>query len=586
MSYEPFSIKKHIQKHFLLPIQYGHTKHELSENIATELELTKSIDEKELSIYDTIYNPTNIASSTILSTFAKTYSNNVDFLKETQQLIKSLKKEDINTIRNKHEFSDNKINDIVSLMDEIKNDSGFHEKYSYIDWTFAKDTCNNNPFILQLTSIYNICSPILTLLVPIFVLIIPFIVVKLQFGQFTLEKYIEILKTLISSNSVYKAITEFNNTDITNGHRVYLILSASLYIFSIYQNILHCVRFYANIQKINTALYTFKKYIAYTLDVVSYYHSKSNKLTNYDKFNSELMIHYNSCKHIYKKLEFIDKFDVSINKVSQLGNMMYLFYQLYDNEEYLSTISYSLGFNGYFDLCCTASEHVSSRRLVKTSFRTNKKKRPVFKNMYYPKFICENEKSVKNDCDLTKNMVMSGPNASGKTTTLKSVFINILLSQQIGYGCFDSLKLTPIKHFYCYLNIPDTSGRDSLFQAEARRCSDIIKEIESDDEYTHFCIFDELYSGTNPDEASKSAYAFIKYLARKKNACFMLTTHYIDVCKKLLNNDHIENKCMGILETGDDFEYTYKIKQGISEVRGGIKVLKELDYPEEMLVDI
>ena len=59
---------------------------------------------------------------------------------------------------------------------------------------------------------------------------------------------------------------------------------------------------------------------------------------------------------------------------------------------------------------------------------------------------------------------------NGKTTTIKTALINIILSQQIGYGCFESLKLCPYDNIYCYLNIPDTSGRDSLFQAEARRC--------------------------------------------------------------------------------------------------------------------
>ena len=50
--------------------------------------------------------------------------------------------------------------------------------------------------------------------------------------------------------------------------------------------------------------------------------------------------------------------------------------------------------------------------------------KPTFKQMYYPKFI--NDKDVvKNNCDLTKNMVLTGPNASGKTTTLYSCLSTI-----------------------------------------------------------------------------------------------------------------------------------------------------------------
>lgn len=179
--------------------------------------------------------------------------------------------------------------------------------------------------------------------------------------------------------------------------------------------------------------------------------------------------------------------------------------------------------------------------------------------MYYPKFI-NNDSSeiIKNDCNLNKNMIITGPNASGKTTTLKSAFINILLSQQIGYGCFDSLKLTPFDKLHCYLNIPDTSGRDSLFQAEARRCKEIIECIdeETGNGLTHFCIFDELYSGTNPEEAIISANAFMDYIVKNENVTCILTTHYIKLCKKLSKNKRIKNYHMKTLKKTTIFKET------------------------------
>jgi DNA mismatch repair ATPase MutS len=35
--------------------------------------------------------------------------------------------------------------------------------------------------------------------------------------------------------------------------------------------------------------------------------------------------------------------------------------------------------------------------------------------------------------------------------------------------------------------------------------------------------------------------------------------------------------------TGDSFNYTYVLKKGISEVRGGIKVLHDMQYPDEII---
>ena len=46
---------------------------------------------------------------------------------------------------------------------------------------------------------------------------------------------------------------------------------------------------------------------------------------------------------------------------------------------------------------------------------------------------------------------------------------------------------------------------------------EIIDMIHSEKDKTHYCIFDELYSGTNPIEATKSAYAFLVYLSKFKN---------------------------------------------------------------------
>ena len=56
-----------------------------------------------------------------------------------------------------------------------------------------------------------------------------------------------------------------------------------------------------------------------------------------------------------------------------------------------------------------------------------------------------------------------------KQLYLKTSLFNIILSQQIGCGFYKSAKINPYNYIHCYLNIPDTSGRDSLFQAEAQK---------------------------------------------------------------------------------------------------------------------
>jgi DNA mismatch repair ATPase MutS len=127
-----------------------------------------------------------------------------------------------------------------------------------------------------------------------------------------------------------------------------------------------------------------------------------------------------------------------------------------------------------------------------------------------------------------------------------------------------------------------------LFQAESRRCREIISCLLNNKTKRHFCIFDELYSGTNPYEAVASAFGFIKYLNTFDNVDLLLTTHYSKLCK-LLEAERVENMHMkierAIVEGQDVIRYTYKLGKGISCVKGGIKVLEDLDYPIEIITD-
>jgi len=190
---------------------------------------------------------------------------------------------------------------------------------------------------------------------------------------------------------------------------------------------------------------------------------------------------------------------------------------------------------------------------------------------------------VANDVTLDKQLIITGPNAAGKTTVIKSTLFNIIISQQLGYGFYTRAEINPYDYLHCYLNIPDTSGRDSLFQAESRRCMEILRCIIDNPQKRHFCIFDELYSGTNPYEAVAAAYGYIDYISKNPKVDLILTTHYIELCQLLekKNAGDITNLHMSVCP--DTGAYLYKIADGISTIKGGLKVLRELNYPNEIV---
>ena len=134
-------------------------------------------------------------------------------------------------------------------------------------------------------------------------------------------------------------------------------------------------------------------------------------------------------------------------------------------------------------------------------------------------------------------------------------------------------------HYHSYLNIPDTSSRDSLFQAEARRCKEIMTFIEKYKNKKHFCVFDEIYSGTNPNDAVLCATIYLKELNKyKQNVDYLLTTHYIDICKRFNIDTSVSTKKMKVtVEPDGHINYNYKLINGISIINGGHQILKQLE---------
>jgi hypothetical protein len=580
-------LEKDLVNAIKLPIEYldSNSINRLSQNIITDLELVETIsnnDDKsnDKSIYNHIFSPSNCFGELVVKKLPNIYTTNIDYLKDTQQLLLSWQQSNKNVIDN----NSDELHDILNTYKEIKSDTGFCEKYMYIDWEHAK-FLNTNPFFLQIMSVYNLASPLLSLFLPIIILIIPFFILKAKGLEISLDQYTNILKKLIGDHAIGKIFTQFNNVDIRE--KTYILLSAAFYLFSIYQNILTCIRFYSNFTKIHNYIFKIKKYIEYSILSMNNYLLVSNNLTTYNRFNQDIIKNRDYLQNILIEFNKITTFSISFKKIFELGNIMEKFYTIYSDIEFNNVMLYSFGFNGYLDCLTGLCVNIINKDINFITFSNSKKskKSNIFKNSYYPALI--KKKPIKNTCNLSKNMIITGPNASGKTTILKTCLINVLLSQQFGCGTYSSGKLKPFKHIHCYLNIPDTSGRDSLFQAEARRCKEIIDCIKSNKADTHFCVFDELYSGTNPEEAVVSASAFMEYLFKYNSVTSMLTTHYIDLCSELeqnnknvvINNHMKTNK----LDTKGTFEYTYILTNGISNVKGGLKVLSDMDYPAEIL---
>tara|TARA_B100001093_G_C26814641_1_gene1009117 strand:+ start:501 stop:2198 length:1698 start_codon:yes stop_codon:yes gene_type:complete len=548
--FSPIEKQKPSNIKFHLPIEYNDKMREISNIVLDDCEINDNN-----SIYKHIFNNNKL-------NWNKYYTTDTKFLSQMQYLITNF--------NNKTNIENNLIDDVENILDELNNETGFYEKYNYIDIEFLKEI-NYSAIALQWLSLYQLTSPFLTLIIPIIMLIIPFILLKFQRVNITLTTYTNVLINLFKHHVLGQLITQFNN--VSWDRRVFIIMSIGFYFVNIYQNIITCYKFYTNIYKIRTSLLKVKKFIELSLDNMDNVNSLcKDKLILFVNKNNTIK---NTLLHFKNDIDLINAEKISIFQLTKIGNLFKSFYELFSNNDYKASLDYIIDLQIFTDNISNLATHIKNNRISLCKFT---KKSTNFTNAYYAPLI--NNTSISNSYKIDKNIIITGPNAAGKTTLLKTTLFNIILSQQIGMGCYSKANIFPYDIFHSYINIPDTSERDSLFQAEARRCKDILNSIENNSsKLRHFCIFDELYSGTNPNEAIASATSFLTYISEIKNINYLLTTHYVSLCKLLKDNSNIENNYMDTI----DNKPTYKLKNGISQVKGGIKVLQELNYNKNII---
>ena len=587
------NLKADISKNqFKLPIEYLEDKISISKTIKDDIELNYIQEKTDNDIsntsnisnclYTNIFNFSSNREYNIIEQYNKYYTNNKYFLQDTQTLIKNI---DIT------ETTSN-IDNIDDTINGITNNQNFISKYQYIDIPYIH-RFNNESSILLLNSINNLINPIIVLIMPIIMLFIPFLLIKIQGRKVSLQEYLDILRTVLSKHVIGKLLFSFKDTSLSN--RIYILISFGFYVFQIYLNINNCIKFHKYVYDINSILYKIKQYISESLNNFNKLLLQTKHLSSYKKFNIDLENNIECLNNYYNNLSVIKQENFSYRiDLKNLGVILKQFYQLYNNKKVIDTIYYTINLNSYISSIFCIKKNIECGNINFCTYIDDKNTTTI-KEQYYAPLLSRDDKIIKNNLKLNNNIIISGPNASGKTTVLKSSIFNIILSQQIGCGFYKNANIRIYDYLHCYINIPDTSNRDSLFQAEARRCKEILDKISNKNK-NHFCVFDELYSGTNPDEAVKSAYYLLEEISKYNKVDMILTTHYNKLCKKIkLNNKNdndnnnnknkkiINYKMDSVIDENDNLIYNYRLVTGISNIKGGIKVLKQMEYPEDMI---
>jgi actin-related protein len=552
---------------FKIPLKYQKT-YPIENNLVNDLELFETQNPSNKAVVNYLFNPTNELGKKSLSQW-DCYTADTNFLTDSQKLYNN-----INKLKENHKI----IDDMIKTWKEVKTIQNFDERFQYIEWDRLA-FLNTWPVVMYILSFLNITAPLMQLIAPIMAFILPFFLLKAAGLPITIGKYKEILTKVISTNALYRLFTDFKDADIKK--KLTMIFTVGLYFYNLYQNLLSCYRFYINSFYIIEKIKIMKHYLKYTIDQIDCFKSNINKYPTYSQFNSDIEHHKIQLEALYNNLNFLPEKFYTSNTIPTYGYIMKYFYDIYNSDDINNLIEYSFSFNGYINNIIGIRENINNNSINQTTY-SNKNKAKI-KQVYHPTLSNE---CIKNNIDFNKSIILTGPNAAGKTTLLKSTIINILFSQQVGYGFYKSCELNPFDYFHCYINIPDSVSRDSLFQAEVRRCKDILNVIETQPHLRHFCVFDELYSGTNPYEAISSAYSYLNHITKNKNIKFVLTTHYIKLCHLFKKHKQIKNYKMKVKMTDEDKPiYSYKINKGISKIKGGISILRDLQYPNDIILE-
>ena len=219
--------------------------------------------------------------------------------------------------------------------------------------------------------------------------------------------------------------------------------------------------------------------------------------------------------------------------------------------------------------------------LVKYNFNfpTIASKNLSLSNFYHPIL----NKPITNSFNLDKNIVLlTGPNMSGKSTLLKAASICVYLSH-LGFAIPASKADIPIFHdFAIHINHRDNLLNGySHFMTEVKNLKSVIQLSIKKDKC--FAVFDEMFNGTNAEDALDIISTTIKGLKQFQNSLFFISTHLHQLKEVTeINTGEVSSFYIDCVLKNQTPAFTYKLKKGWSDIKVG-KILFKKEGLEEIL---
>lgn len=189
--------------------------------------------------------------------------------------------------------------------------------------------------------------------------------------------------------------------------------------------------------------------------------------------------------------------------------------------------------------------------------------------------LLDPEKRVANDFTIEKEQffIITGANMAGKSTFLRTVSLQILMSN-IGLPvCAQSCAYSPIKLITSMRTTDSLTDDESYFFSELKRLKYIVDEIKNDQ---YFIILDEILKGTNSTDKAIGSRKFIEKLVRS-NSTGIIATHDLSLCEVTDELPQVKNYYFDAEIINNELNFDYRFKKGICQNMNASFLLKKME---------
>lgn len=201
------------------------------------------------------------------------------------------------------------------------------------------------------------------------------------------------------------------------------------------------------------------------------------------------------------------------------------------------------------------------------------KQQITFSNLLHPLLT----EAVPNSLNINHNILLTGSNASGKSTFMKAVATNLILAQTLNTATAEAFSYKPGLVYTSMANTDDILSGDSYFMTELKS---IRRLFNIKNNQLVYCFIDEIFKGTNTTERIAASESVLNYLDTEKHYKVIAATHDIELSEYLKAN--YENYHFNESIENNQIYFDYKIKKGKANTRNAIELLRITQFPEKV----